>query len=383
MTANRASSQGTIVGGGVIGLGIAWELAQRGHRITVIDRGSLGRGTSWAAAGILPPANFETATDPIDQLRGLSHQLFPRWHEKLLASTGIDSGFRRCGGWYLADTPGEHAAMIGMAGYWEDLAIQCERVAAEDLSNREPVLALKSKSKPVPSAWWVPDECQIRCPRYLQALVVACRNLGVEFSEDTAVCDIQDGNVVEVQTDASLLQSDFVVLSSGVWTGQIDQAFDLQKSLVPVRGQMLLFKTPSQPIQSVINIGNRYLVPREDGYTLVGSNEEEVGFVNATTPETLESLRQFAVELCPHLGDAEIAGSWSGLRPMTFDGFPMIGRMPGTANVFVAAGHYRSGIHLSCGTAEVVANLIEGNDNLVDLSAFQVGKQQQHTTSRI
>ncbi len=383
MNASRASSKGTIVGGGVIGLCIAWELAQRGHRITVIERGSLGRATSWAAAGILPPANFATATDPIDQLRGLSHRLFPRWHEQLLASTGIDSGFRRCGGWYLADTPGEHAAMIGMAGYWDDLAIHCERIAAGDLSDREPVLALKSKSNPVPSAWWVPDECQIRCPRYLQALVAACRNLGVEFLEDTSVRDVQDGEVVEVQTDASLLQSDFVVLSSGVWTGQIDQAFHLQTSLVPVRGQMLLFKTPTQPIRSIINVGNRYLVPRYDGYTLVGSNEEEVGFVNATTPHTLETLRQFAVELCPHLHDAEIAGSWSGLRPMTFDGFPMIGRMPGTANVFVAAGHYRSGIHLSCGTAEVVANLIEGHDNLMDLGAFQVGKQQQYTTARI
>jgi glycine oxidase len=381
MLTSRASSKGIVVGGGVIGLSLAWELSKRGHHITVVDQGTLGRGTSWAAAGILPPANLDTATDPIDRLRGFSHRLFPRWHEELLSLTGIDSGFRRCGGWYLADTPGERAAMFGMSGYWHELEIQCERVTAAELSQREPVLATRSRSLPIPDAWWVPDECQIRSPRYLQALVAACRSQSVDFVEDSPVVRIQDRNAIGVQTPASLIQGDFVVLTSGAWTGQIDESFDLQQSLVPVRGQMLLFKSPTQSIRSVINVGNRYLVPRNDGNTLVGSNEEEVGFVNATTPETLGSLCQFAVELCPHLEDAEIAASWSGLRPMTFDGFPMIGRMPGRDNVFVAAGHYRSGIHLSCGTAEVLANLIDGRDNLVDLNAFQVGKQQHHNAT--
>ncbi len=388
MSANSSSSV-ILIGGGVIGLSIAWELARRGHRVTIVDRGPLARATSWAASGILPPANLATATDSIDQLRGLSHSMFPRWHQALLEITGIDSGLRRCGGWYLADSPGERAAMIGMTSFWEDLSIQCEPVTSRELAMREPVL--RDWVMPLASgasnggaagrevaAWWLPDEYQIRCPRYLQALVAACRIAGVEVIENVPVLDIRSSDgVVQVLLPSTSLSADLAVLTSGVWSGQVSSSLNLQTSLVPIRGQILLLKTPTQPIRSVINVGNRYLVPREDGYTLVGSNEEEVGFQGGTTLEVLESLKQFAFGLCPHLQTAVVAKSWSGLRPMTFDGFPMIGRVPGTANVYVAAGHYRSGIHLSCGTAEVVANLIEERDNVVALDAFRVGKQQQ------
>ena len=74
-----------IVGGGSIGLCIAWELSRRDHDVTLMDRAEVGRATSWAAAGILPPANFDTATDPIDQLRGLSHRMFPDWTDRASA----------------------------------------------------------------------------------------------------------------------------------------------------------------------------------------------------------------------------------------------------------------------------------------------------------
>lgn len=371
-------SRAIVIGGGVIGLSVAWELARRGHQVLLLERGRIGRATSWAAAGILPPANLDTATDSLDRLRGLSHRLFPQWHQELLSQTGIDTGYRRCGGWYLADTPGERAAMIGMTHFWRDLGTVCEAVSPLELAAREPALAARSQREPVPAAWWVPDECQIRSPRYLQALLQANRLAGVELVEEAAVSGFHcSDSSVRVALAERTVSGDFAVLCGGVWSGVIASEFGLQASLIPIRGQMLLLRSIPQPLHAVVNVGHRYLVPREDGETLVGSNEEEVGFVEGTTPETLESLRQFAISLCPHLAGAEPSGSWSGLRPMTFDGFPMIGRMPGTSNLFVAAGHYRSGVHLSCGTAEVVANLVEGSDNVVDLAAFQVGKQQQ------
>ncbi len=374
---HRESTTGIVIGGGVIGLCTAWELARRGVRVILVERDLLGKATSWAACGILPPANLETATDPIDQLRGLSHRLFPQWHDELLSLTGIDSGYRRCGGWYLADTPGERAAMIGMTDYWSDRRIACEPVSLEALAEREPALRQRSLCEPLPSAWWVPDECQIRSPRYLKALIAACRLAGVELIENSPVVDVQTRMLsVEVQLESQVLAGDFAVLCGGAWTGQLASRFHLQQSIIPIRGQMILLRTPTQPLRGIVNIGNRYLVPREDGLTLVGSNEEEVGFVLGTTPQVLQSLHQFAVRLCPELQHAELVQSWSGLRPMTFDGFPMIGALPLVDNVFVAAGHYRSGIHLSCSTAVEIANRILGVDNIVDLEPFRVGKQQ-------
>jgi glycine oxidase len=144
---------------------------------------------------------------------------------------------------------------------------------------------------------------------------------------------------------------------------------------------MLLLKTPVALSQRVINVGQRYLVFRQDGHILVGSCEEETGFELATTASMLQSLREFAVGVIPELKKAETVSSWSGLRPMTFDGFPMIGRVPGCNHVYVAGGHYRSGLHLSPATAMVITDLIFGRTPTIPLNAFRVGKQQTASPS--
>ncbi|TWU05719.1 FAD-dependent oxidoreductase [Stieleria varia] len=395
----RFQSDVTIVGGGVIGLAIAWELAQRSVEVTVLDAGRLGRGTSWAGAGILPPARLDTASDPIDRLRGLSHQLFPRWAEKLRQQTGIDIQLLRCGGWYLADTPGEIGAMVGMTQYWHDLGIECDRRSLAELVKCEPNLASWAANHSGASnigagesaaAWWVPDEYQIRTPDYTRALVAACRSLGVQFREFHRVDDVLSASgSVELlgtcgePTKAGPATSRFrcdshrVILCGGVGLGRIAGQLRLSQSIVPVRGQVLQLKSEHPPFRSVINLGNRYFVPRVDGLTLVGSNEEEVGLQHGTTPAGLAQLRDFIRKFAPALDDAVEFRAWSGLRPMTFDGFPMIGPVPDQPGVFVAAGHYRSGIHLSPGTAVVMADLITGCQNSLDLDAFRIGKQQQ------
>ncbi len=366
-----------IVGGGVIGLSIAWELVQRGHRVSLFDSSAIGRGTSWAATGILPPANLETATDPIDALRGVSHQRFPVWANDLKESTGIDVGLRRCGGWYLADTPGERAAMLGMAEYWNDLDIQCESVPLTQVGEREPGLADWVQTNPSAGAWWVPDEYQIRPPRYLQALAHACRQHGVDLHENCAIDDLQDsGGTSAIVADGRSIAADSIVICAGVWTGRIARRFGLESSLVPIRGQILLLRTDHPPLRGILNFGNRYIVCRDDGHTLVGSCEEEVGFQLGTTAAVLDSLNEFAIAKVPALATAERVAQWSGLRPMTFDGFPMIGRVPDIENLYVASGHHRSGIHLSLGTAICLADLICQKQPPVDLDAFAIAKQQ-------
>ena len=134
--------------------------------------------------------------------------------------------------------------------------------------------------------------------------------------------------------------------------------------------------TDAPTLRGIVNLGHRYLVPRPDGSVLIGSCEEEVGFRHGTTPRGLDELRQFVRDLCPSLAGGTEAAAWSGLRPMTFDGFPMCGRLPDSERIFVAAGHFRSGVHLSPGTARLLADLINGNEPTLDLDAFRVGKQQ-------
>ncbi len=370
------SSRTIVIGGGAIGLSIAWELARRGETVTLCERDKqVGKATSWSASGTLPPAKLTTAVDPIDRLRGLSHELFPSWVDELMSVSGIDPGFRHCGAWYLAQTAGERASMVGMADYWSSLGIECESVTAGQLADREP--AIQFDSGRAVDAWWVPDECQIRCPDYLRALHQACLVSGVQVIENAEVDDLRwNAQSTSVRLRDSWIEADRVVVCCGAWTGRIAPSLRLESSIVPVRGQILLLKTEKPLLRGIVNVGHRYVLCRDDGHTLVGSCEEEVGFDTGTTSEMLTSLHRFAIDLIPRFDGAPIAGSWSGLRPLTFDGFPMIGRVPETTNVFVASGHFRSGIHLSPATAVTLADLMMGDVSRVDLGAFRIGKQQ-------
>jgi glycine oxidase len=144
--------------------------------------------------------------------------------------------------------------------------------------------------------------------------------------------------------------------------------------VIPIRGQILMYRLDKPPVTHVINEGHRYLVPREDGRVLIGSCEEEVGFEKGTTPEMLEPLRRWAEAILPTLVGRAPEKTWSGLRPATFDGFPMIGKVPDVKNLYVAAGHYRSGIHLAPATATVLSDMLTGVTPAVDATPFSVGR---------
>lgn len=368
-----------IIGGGVIGLSIAWELGVRGIQSMVLDRGLLGRGTSWAGAGILPPANLETAHDPLDRLRGLSHALHAEWAERIRRDTGIDTGYRACGGVYLARSPGEAASLQGLSQYWQEYDIRCEPMDAEALRRCEPAVrsgAGFAEGAALRSAWWVPDESQIRPPDHLRGLAAAAAASGVEFREHTPVhrLILEGGRVLGVETDQGPITADAVILAAGVWGGELNAAAHVARDLIPVRGQVVLYRAAPGLLHSVINEGHRYLVPRDDGQIYTGSNEEEVGIDESTTPEVIASLRQWAESLVPELRNAEVVRTWSGLRPGSFDGFPYVGRSPEFENLYVATGHFRSGLHLSCGTAVVIADLVTGRTPTVSLDAFRAAR---------
>jgi glycine oxidase len=115
-------------------------------------------------------------------------------------------------------------------------------------------------------------------------------------------------------------------------------------------------------------------VPRDDGRVLAGSTEEEVGFDKSNTPEAVAELTALARELVPALAHAPVEQTWAGLRPASFDGLPYLGQIPGISNAFVAAGHFRTGLYLSTGTAVVLSELIRGERPQIDLSPFRVGR---------
>ncbi|MBC8351397.1 MAG: glycine oxidase ThiO [Planctomycetes bacterium] len=364
-----------IVGGGVIGLSLAYELANHGATVEVIDRGPIGREASWAGAGILPPANLATAIDPLDRLRALSHQLYREWSDRLREETGIDNGYRECGGLYLARSVGEVASLHAFAAMLRELEIEIERLSLAEVAEMEPALRELATGE-LEAAYSLPGEAQLRNPDHLRALALACGQLGVQIRSNCEATgfDYSNGRMTGVRTNTGSLHADRYCLASGAWTQQLLKQLGVTTGIMPIRGQMVLFKCDTPPFSRVLNEGPRYLVPRDDGRVLVGSTEEEAGFDKSTTEEAIDELAALARQLVPALRAAPIENSWAGLRPGSFDGFPYIGQMPGLDNAFAAAGHYRSGLHMSPGTAVVLRQLILGEEPAIDLTPFRVGR---------
>ena len=357
-----------IVGGGVIGLSVAWELSQRNHQVTLFEVGQLGRKASWAGAGILSPSNSKTVSHPLDKLMGLGSDLHRDWTGELLEASGIDNGYHQCGGLYVARTIGEKAALQGQLLNWDQYEIAYRRLA--DVAELDLAANLNVGEDHLLVA--VPGESQICNPDHLKALAAACRKRGVELIEN---CDVnfrlQDDLVV---VDSYAKPLDRICFCAGAWTTPLMADLGIKVPLIPVRGQMLLFKLDARIFESIINEGSRYIVPRADGFVLVGSTTEEVGFDESTTEEKLNELMQFATSLVPALNENTLENSWAGLRPASHDGFPFMGVLPGTRNGYVATGHFKAGLQMSPAVAVIMADLIEGKDSIMDVSPFNPGR---------
>jgi glycine oxidase len=362
-----------VIGGGVIGLSLAYELAGQGRTVRVIDAGEPGREASWAGAGILPPAG-EGTPDPLEQLTALSNRLHARWADALRDSTGVDNGFRRTGAIYLSRGQAQTRALEQSVQWAHGRGIVAERLTAESLGELEPALRLTGSPR---CAYLVPGECQLRNPRHLKALVAGCAQRGVEMTRGVAADDfvVRGDRVRSVRTNLGPIAAEQFCITTGAWSAALASRLGVAAQIRPIRGQIVLLATGRQVIARIINQGPRYLVPRPDGRVLVGSTEEDVGFDRSTTVGAVAELLEFALGLVPELQQAQLERSWAGLRPATRDGLPYLGRVPGLANAFLAAGHFRSGLQLSTGTAVVMSQLMEGRQPAVDLSAFRLDRE--------
>jgi glycine oxidase len=364
-----------LIGGGIIGLSLAWDLARHGRSVQVIDQGEIGREASWAGAGMLPPAKQSPGQHPTEQLRGLASELHPEWAAELTAATGIDTGYRRCGALHLAKTSGEAAALAAWANLSREEGITVERLSLSELAALEPNIATAGKAAPA-AAYLLPDEAQLRNPRHLKALLAACTKLGVTITPHTAAIGFTTagGELTEIETASGPLQARQYCFTAGAWTGALLQRNGIAAGILPIRGQMVLFGCEEPPLTRMVNVGSRYLVPRDDGHVLAGSTEEEVGFDKRNTAEAISDLTHFARGLVPLLHEARIEQTWAGLRPGSFDGLPFLGKLPGLANAFIAAGHFRLGLYLSPATALVMSQLLRGQQPKIDLAPFRVGR---------
>jgi glycine oxidase len=372
-----------IIGGGVIGLTTAYFLSREGADVLLLDQGDLGREASWAGAGILPPSSVEHARTPFDRLRAKSVAMFPALSAELRERTGIDNGYCRCGG----------LEFVGAGGAaeeeWHGEGVVCERVRAAELPRLEPNVATDQGD-----AWHLPELAQVRNPRHLKGLIAACGpSAGLLPHCPVYRLETTGDRVTGVRTANGVYHAARVLVAAGAWSGALLEPTGWRPSIRPIRGQIALLQTPASPVRRVLMWGASYLVPRPDGRVLVGSTEEDVGFCKHTTAEAIQRLLALACRLVPCLADAAVACTWAGLRPGSPDGLPFLGSVPGWQNLFVASGHFRSGIQLSPATGLVMKELLLGQPASIDLKPFALDRlaatrsaaereqQQPHMTS--
>lgn len=359
-----------IIGGGVIGLSIACELAGEGVSVAVLDQGQIGHESSWAGAGILPPGNPDAAASPEARLRAGSHVLWPALSARLKDETGIDNGFRRCGGLEVR-VQGPIDALDDEVVAWRR-----EGVCVEPL-DRHGVRQFETELNPETAcAYRLPEMGQVRNPRHLKALMALAAKRGVKLLAGTPAYgfDRTDEKVVAVETNGEKIAAGQFVIAGGAWSGRLLGEMGSRATVRPMRGQIVLLALPGLSLKHVVNVGLRYLVPRGDGRVLVGSTEEIVGFDKRTTAGGVGGLVEFACEVAPVLGEATFERAWAGLRPQSADGLPYLGRVGPVENLFIATGHFRAGLQLSPITALVVSQLVMGRKPALDLAPYSADR---------
>ena len=365
-----------IIGGGIIGLSIARELAGRGLSVQVLARDHNRETASWAAAGIFPPAAFFPGCSPGAALTAWSDRLHREWSRQLRDETGIDNELLACGGLHVAASEKAVGRLRAAAADWRKKGAACDWLDGRDVADREPALGGAVDRGEILAGYLLPEEMSIRPPRHLEALLESCRRRGVVITPATEVSAISvaNGRIEGIATSAGFVQAGAYCLAAGAWSEALARPLGLQIQTRPIRGQIVLLRLPLQILSRVVNLGLEYLVPREDGHLLVGSTLEDAGFDATTQGAAVERLLQVAHNLLGALPDARMEQAWAGLRPGSADGLPSLGRISGISNAFVAAGHFRAGLHQSTGTAVLLADLIAGTAPAIDPTPFDPGR---------
>ncbi|WP_433208864.1 glycine oxidase ThiO [Dactylosporangium sp. CS-047395] len=339
-----------IVGAGIIGLSIAFELVERGvEGITLYD-GDPGRGAGLVAAGMLAPtAEAVFGEEDLQALMLESVRRWPSFAARVEARTGVAIAYRTEGTLLVALTADDQAEVDRLIGFYRRAGTAIEPLTGRQLREREPLLAPR-----VRGGAYAPGDHQVDPRLLLRAL----RTLPVRFERREI-------------TDLSTLREDVTIVATGIGSAALTGL-----PVRPVKGQLLRLRGPEPLLRHVVRgvAAGRdvYLVPRADGELVVGATEEERGADTTVTAGGVLDLLRPAADLLPGVAELVLAETLAGLRPGTPDNAPVIDRLPGGA--LVATGHHRNGVLLAPATAAAIADLIVFDSTEIDISAFGSGR---------
>ena len=368
-----------IIGGGVIGLGVGWQLAKAGAAVTIYERAEAGRAASWAAAGMLAPfAEAHTEEPALLKLGCQSLDRYPQWVRELEIDAEMSIGYRVEGTLIVGLEPDDTHQLRHLYTAQQNLGLEVKWLTGREARDIESALSPR-----VTAAIHCVSDYQVDNRLMVTALRRAYQACGGVLHENTAIerIVIKNGRATGVQVQGSFQKTDIVILSAGCWSAEIEGVPEtIIPPVRPVKGQMLALQMEEGiTINSVIRTVRArypvsvYLVPRADGRLIVGATSEEMGFDTRLTVGGVFELLRGAWEAVPGVYELPILETWTGLRPGSRDNAPILGKTP-VENLIYATGHYRNGILLTPITAYEIAKLILTGETSETIAPFKLDR---------
>jgi glycine oxidase len=374
-----ASDGVLVIGGGVIGLSIAWRAAQRGMRVTLADPAP-GSGASHAAAGMITPISEAAyAEKELFRLGRESQRRYPAFAAELTAITGEPVGYRQTGTLQVAYDADDLAVLGEYQALQESFGIPARRLTARECRREEPML-----DPSVRGGLLAAEDASVD-PRLLTgALLAAAAMAGADIiRQPAAEILIAGGRAAGARlADGQRILARWVVLAAGWSSGSIEGLpAGVAPPLRPVKGQILRLRSApggssnalagaagllARSVRGIVRGSSVYLVPRESGELVIGATQEELGADTRVTAGGVWELLRDARTIVPGITELELAETVAGLRPGTPDNAPVLGPsvLPG---LVLATGHFRAGVLLAPVTADVITSYLE-TQRLPDLA---------------
>ncbi len=345
-----------VVGAGLIGLAIAFELAGRGAAVRVFDRGEPGRAASWAGAGMLAPYTEDVADEALLAMGVSALGQYPAFVERVRSASGLDPHLHLDGIVHAAYDGAQLESLKRLARRLRERGVTFDLLDRSSLVSSEPWLGTD-----VVGGLCIHGEGYVDNRRLGRMLAAACIARGVTIAHASSVAiECDERRVLGIRTNVGFTAAQAVVNACGAWAAQlVGPPPSCVPPVEPIKGQMLALSAPVSLVRRPTWLPGAYLVPRDDGRLLVGATVERAGFDVSVTAEGVHGLLHNALAGAPSLAGFAVTESWAGLRPGTPDGRPFLGVTP-IDGLLLATGHHRNGILLAPATARSIADLLEG-----------------------
>lgn len=358
-----------IVGGGVIGSSIAYELSLRGISSLVLERNEVASEASSAAAGMLAAQAEFIEEAPLLELALKSRAMFPQLIEKLKEQSGMDIGSVNQGLLRIAMTEKNVLRYQEQAKHQHRLGLSAEWLTKEQTLELEPLLASS-----IEGALFIEHDAQVVASQLTKAYAKAAVAQGAQLHTYAEVQELlyHEGKIKGVRVQNEHVFCEKVVIASSIWSTQLLQSAGYDLPLSSVKGECIAVRLADSWIRRTIYTDGCYLVPKANGELIIGATVKPRVMNKNVTLGGLSALIQAAEQLVPSIRESELIRAWSGLRPLTPTGLPYIGEHPEIEGLFIATGHYRNGILLSPATGVMIADLIEGKPLEEHIRAFAI-----------